>query len=333
MKKILAMLIAAVMLLALAGLPAVASSSNIPYFYLEGPSTAKAGDTITVKLFVSGEYQAHTLNMRVYFDNTSYRLEGKTFGDAYLEARALGGWGMCDLTQEQNAVSLGIMRMTSPMSAVGELLSMDFKVLGTASSNTDFSVTVEDFGYMPIGQTVADPIGYSTSGLSVKVTGGSGGSSTTPNPIVTPKPGNTPGTNPGGNTAAPTQDNSSRMTPAPGTTEIPSPTQPNVTEKPDEPSLTESDDPVLSEEPASSELPDASGEPEESLQPEETGEAATDEPGSSEGAEPTDPAHTDPTRKHNATGWLIAGGAVVLAGAAAICAAAVKRSKKRKETK
>lgn len=318
MKKIFALVITAAMLLAMAAIPASASQSGAPLFYLEGPSTAKAGSTINVTLLVKGEYMAHTLNLRVFFDNTSYRLVGKTFGDAYREAISDGGWGICELNMEHNAVSLGIMMISSPMSVQGELVKFDFEVLGTASPETEFQIIVEGFGYMPIGQSTATELAYNVSGLKVKVTGGTG-SGTTPNPIVTPKPGGAivtpaptvPGANPGktDNPNPPDGSDAPRDTRAPDSTTDPNHTPPAPTEavQPTEPSGDATDDPNASAEPAVSGDPDASAEP-----------AGSEEPG-----------HEEPKKSSN-TGLIVGLCAVAAAGIAALCTVLAKRSGKKK---
>ena len=329
MKKIFAMLVTAAMLLALFAVSSVSASSSVPRFYLEGPSTAKAGDTITVKLLVSGDYQAHTLNLRVYFDNTSYSLKGKTFGEAYQEATSNGGWGMCELNKQKNAVSLGIMMISEPMSSEGELVSFDFDVLGTASENTEFLVTIEDFGFMPVGQSVASPIDYTTSGLTVKVTGGTG-SGTTPNPIVTPKPGGNTGTNPG-NSAAPTatQNNTSRETPAPGTNEPAGTTPKPAADNMNDPNVTETaENPVETAEPGTT---DAAGE---TLAPGETEEPGSSaEPEGSETADASENPGEDPADKGGKVkpGAIVAICAAVIAAAAALVTVLTKRGKRKEK--
>lgn len=184
MKRFIAML--AVLLLVAAAVPAFAAPGSAK-LTLTGPSSAKVGDTVTVALDVSGEYQAHTFNIRVVYDNTSFRYLSKKTGEAYDAAVSGGGYGLIEPALSGNAISVGFIMFTAPMSAEGRLVELSFEVLPTAAKEANFVVYVENFGYMPIGQTNDTPVSYTTQDCIVKLSGGSG-VSTTLHPQKSPEP-------------------------------------------------------------------------------------------------------------------------------------------------
>lgn len=203
MKRILTALLAAALLLALVSFPAAAAGTA--RFTLSGPSTARPGDTITVTLSVQGQYSAHTLDLRVFFDNTSFRYKSQTNGSALDQA---GGMVISDINSEGNAVSLGVLMVMNPMTVQGELLKMTFEVLSTASPRPAFTIGVQKFSYLPVGDTVETPVTFTTSDLTVAISGGTGSGTTnppsmTPTPIQTPKP-KTPAPTPKPKTPGPT---------------------------------------------------------------------------------------------------------------------------------
>lgn len=182
MKKIIALLAAAVLLLSIAAVPAAAS--GVPRFYLEGPASARPGDTITVSLNVSGQYDAHVLNLMIFFDNTSFRFKSSVNGSA-LDGLT-GALQSSGLHKDGNAVSFGVLMPSDPLTVQGELLKITFEVLSSASPNPVFTIGMNQFSNIPINGSET-PIPYSVSDLSISINGGSG-SGTTPAPAVTPKP-------------------------------------------------------------------------------------------------------------------------------------------------
>ncbi len=184
MKRIIAML--AALLLIAAAVPAFAAPGSAR-LTLTGPSSAKVGDTVTVALDVSGEYQAHTFNIRVVYDNTSFRYLSKKTGEAYDAAVSGGGYGLIEPALSGNAISVGFIMFTAPMSAEGRLVELSFEVLPTAANEANFVVYVENFGYMPLGQTNDTPVSYTTQDCSIRLSGGTG-VSTTLHPHESPVP-------------------------------------------------------------------------------------------------------------------------------------------------
>ena len=306
MKKFFAMLMVCLMLAALAA--PCASASGVVRFYIEGPSSAKVGDTFEISVKVSGSYQAHIINLTVSFNKTAVSYKGNTKGPVYLSAMNDGGMCACDVTMSGDAVSIAILMPIDPLSAEGEIVKLSFEVLSTAGSKAKFGLTAEEFGYMPIGQTDMTTIAHSDQGLDVKISGGSG---TSPTSV----PG--PGDHGSASTQQPSQtDGSGKATPTP-TADPKATPDPNATE---EPAVT--DEPVVTEEPTPESTETVETElPTEEATIEPTAEA-TEEPGGDE----------EPTRSGLGTKILLgAGGCAIIAGLVTLIVLLAKRSKKEKE--
>lgn len=326
MKKI-ALILAALMLLTFAAIPA--SASGGARFYLTGDTSAKVGDTVKVTLHIDGEFAAHIINLSVFFDNTSLRYVGKKNKDAYNAAIGVGGYPLSSINPDGNAIAVGLMMLTDPATEPGEFIEFTFEVLSTASPEASFTILVDEFEYMPVGAVNSEPIPYTAEPFSIHITGGTGTGTTpaptsrpeaTPKPTATPKAMNTPGpanTPKPGETTGPanTDDNNTRRTegteptPAPGETAGPG----------------ESADPGATEDPNSTagpteNLPETSGEPgnaEFSPAPDNAKEISTESP------------HDPGTASERAlkTG-LIAGGSLLLLALCALVVILIAKKKK-----
>lgn len=191
MKKTIIAVLCAVLLASVCAFPVFASS--VPHFFLKGPSSVNAGDELEIIVNVEGEYEAHLMNLRIEFDKNSFQYLGKKNGDAYNELVEEGAIGTCDITLDGKAVSFAVMMLTDPTSVEGELVKLKFKALSSAGDKTGFKLIVDEFGYMPVGQSNATDIECTASGLSVSVSGGSATTPTEPAsstpPIGKPTPG------------------------------------------------------------------------------------------------------------------------------------------------
>lgn len=319
MKKLIA-LIAALVLIA-AAVPAFAAPGAAK-LTLTGPSAAKVGDTVTVALDISGEYQAHTFNIRVVYDNTSFSYSGYRSGEAYDSSVALGGYGLIQPALSGNAISVGIIMFTAPMTAEGRICELDFTVLSTAAKEANFVVYVEDFGYMPLGETDDTPISFTTQDLTVKLSGGTG-VSTTLHPHVSAAP--TPVAD---NTPVPPDGNDKNV---PSPTKATNPTEGNGSNPavtiptPDPYEGKETDKPAESGEPAdATELPE--GVTEAPVDATELPEGVTEAPAASEsGSTPDDPG----TRTDAPKTGLYIGIGILCAAVIALAAVLIARKAKK----
>lgn len=176
MKRIFSIIIAAVLLLALAAMPA--SADRKPRFFLTGPASAGVGDTITVSLNIEGDFTANIFNIKVNFDPTALRYVSNTPGNAST------GTVMCDITYDGKAVSYGSMMASGATSTEGVLTAITFEVLSTAPSSTDLSITVSEFKFLDQNDFHATQLDCTADGLTIAL---SGGNPAGPTPV--PQPG------------------------------------------------------------------------------------------------------------------------------------------------
>ena len=326
MKKI-ALILAALMLLTFAAIPA--SASGGARFYLTGDTSAKVGDTVKVTLHIDGEFAAHIINLSVFFDNTSLRYVGKKNKDAYNAAIGVGGYPLSSINPDGNAIAVGLMMLTDPATEPGEFIEFTFEVLSTASPEASFTILVDQFGYMPVGAVNSEPIPYTAEPFSIHITGSTGTGTTpaptsrpeaTPKPTATPKPINTPGP---------------ANTPKPGETTGPANTDDNNTRRTEgtepTPAPGETAGPGESADPGATEDPNSTAGPTENL-PETSGE-----PGNAEFSEAPDNAKETSTESRHDTGTaseralktgLIAGGSLLLLALCALVVILIAKKKK-----
>ena len=197
-----------ILLLTLALLPSAVAEGPVA-FYVDAPSEAKAGDTLTVRVSLTGEYEAHILNMRLNYDPKSLEYVSVTRGEV-LQAAAMG-MAICEKAEDKPFISVGILMYGDPIHAEGVIFEAVFTVLSGASSSTKLELEVTEFGYLPITATVAQPVENTVENATVKISGGSGGAQLTPEATVRPISGPTESAV---TTPAPTEAGSEDATPA-----------------------------------------------------------------------------------------------------------------------
>lgn len=184
-----------------------AFAAGTPRFYVEAPSSAKVGDTITVSVKLSGEYTAHLITLHFSYDPNSFEYVSHKRGEV-LAAASEYGMAICEKAADRPVISVGVLYAGEDgLSAEGTIVEAKFKVLSTASGSPAFTLEVPEFGYMPLSATTSTPIQHTVENASVSISGGSGAAPTnTPVPVP-------------GQTTAP------HATTAPGITEVPSATE------------------------------------------------------------------------------------------------------------
>ena len=80
MKKFLAMLVAAMMVLSLVAIP-VFADGEVVFAVENAPATATPGNEITVDLTVNGTFEAHVLNMQFNYNADAFEYVSHTRGD------------------------------------------------------------------------------------------------------------------------------------------------------------------------------------------------------------------------------------------------------------
>ena len=189
MKKFLAMLVAAMMVLSLVAIPVLADG-EVVFAVENAPATATPGDEITVNLTVNGTFEAHVLNMQFNYNADAFEYVSHTRGDVLNQIIDLGGTQLVDATTIPGSMRLGVMMPTAAFTQSGTICSVTLRVKeGAANGASDLALVITEFKNFPTGGQ-ATPIANVVNNATVTITGGSEPTPVPPteNP-VTPAPG------------------------------------------------------------------------------------------------------------------------------------------------
>lgn len=217
--------------------PAVFAGGGPVVFSMNSVENVSPGESFTVTLSISGEYEAHGMNLSIEFDPNSMTLESCDQGDYLDEARANSGLVVLDETTLAHAgkIKLAVAMPLDPATGSGEVLIMKFHVNEGVTVNQQVIMVIHEFIYMPLSDKTGTDVPFSTRNSIITLNGGTtpdGGynegddgignnipssPSQPPEPtpgsnIATPAPLNTPA--PDGGTAQP----GSKATTSPNTT-------------------------------------------------------------------------------------------------------------------
>ena len=193
MKKFLAMLVAAMMVLSLVAIP-VFADGEVVFAVENAPATATPGDEITVNLTVNGTFEAHVLNMQFNYNADAFEYVSHTRGDVLNQIIDLGGTQLVDATTIPGSMRLGVMMPTAAFTQSGTICSVTLRVKeGAANGASDLALVITEFKNFPTGGQ-ATPIANVVNNATVTITGGSEPTPVPPteNP-VTPEPGTVTG--------------------------------------------------------------------------------------------------------------------------------------------
>ena len=146
-------------------------------FVMGSKENVAPGSEITLPFTISGDYEAHLLNVALNYDPAVLTLIGFENGEVLnsVEDAII----VVDTETVPGSIRLGVVMPTDGMTAEGVIANLKFKVSDKFTEPTVIEVVVSEFGYMPVGAANAEPIPFTaTNGI---VTPGSVG----PNPPVT----------------------------------------------------------------------------------------------------------------------------------------------------
>lgn len=318
MKRIFS-LIAAALLAALTIVPTIANAEGGKViFSMNSVDNVSPGESFTITLSISGEYEAHGMALSIEYDPNSMTLESCDQG-AYLDGlRAKNGVPLLDseTLASEGKIKLGVMMPMDGATGSGDVLVMKFHVNEGVTVNQQVIMIIQEFIYMPLLDANGQPnmqgtdIPFSTRNSIITLNGGA-----TPDTgynegddgignNLSSSPSQAPDPTPGGsaNTHAP------HFTPAPGTT--PAPNSARQTSEPDATHQVASE----SESPAPA-SPDESGEP--TGAPEGSESADPNASGDPENMDKTEDTEKTEKKKGSALPYIIGAAAVGLAGGAA----------------
>ena len=172
MKKFLAMLVAAMMVLSLVAIP-VFADGEVVFAVENAPATATPGNEITVDLTVNGTFEAHVLNMQFNYNADAFEYVSHTRGDVLNQIIDLGGTQLVDATTIPGSMRLGVMMPTAAFTQSGTICSVTLRVKeGAANGASDLALVITEFKNFPTGGQ-ATPIANVVNNATVTITGGS----------------------------------------------------------------------------------------------------------------------------------------------------------------
>ena len=172
MKKFLAMLVAAMMVLSLVAIP-VFADGEVVFAVENAPATATPGTEITVNLTVNGTFEAHVLNMQFNYNADAFEYVSHTRGDVLNQIIDLGGTQLVDATTIPGSMRLGVMMPTAAFTQSGTICSVTLRVKeGAANGASDLALVITEFKNFPTGGQ-ATPIANVVNNATVTITGGS----------------------------------------------------------------------------------------------------------------------------------------------------------------
>ena len=172
MKKFLAMLVAAMMVLSLVAIPVLADG-EVVFAVENAPATATPGDEITVNLTVNGTFGAHVLNMQFNYNADACEYVSHTRGDVLNQIIDLGGTQLVDATTIPGSMRLGVMLPPAAVTQRGTICSVTLRVKeGAANGASELALVITEFKNFPTGGQ-ATPIANVVNNATVTITGGS----------------------------------------------------------------------------------------------------------------------------------------------------------------
>lgn len=178
MKRLISMLtaIAVLILSAVFVLPAAAASEyGTANFTLSDVDNVNPGESFTVTLHISGDYQAHGMNLSLEYDPTCMVLESCEYGDYMAAITAAGNLVTVDNSTLSNSgmIKIGIMCPINAATGEGDMLIMHFHVKEGVEVNQQVIMIVTELIYLPLGSMTSDDVAFTTDNAIITLANGS----------------------------------------------------------------------------------------------------------------------------------------------------------------
>ncbi|MBQ7061232.1 MAG: endonuclease, partial [Clostridia bacterium] len=148
-----------------------------PVYISLGSAAAEPGDQVRIPLTVSGEYEAHSIGVRLSYNSEYVSIDSVTRGE-------LVGEGMIftPASAGEGVYSIGVACPNDPVSGSGVLAYIDITISASCTEDQQIGLMVNEFIYLPAGTTEGEAISNIPSGgvITVSVPG--------PEPTATPEP-------------------------------------------------------------------------------------------------------------------------------------------------
>ena len=171
MKRFLAMLVAVLMALSLVTIPVTAEKDPEPEaVFTAGSATAEPGESFDLSIDVSGEYEAHTLNMQVNYDQDALTIDSIDWGTVLNSVQ--GAMVIVDSTTIPGSVRIGMICPSDGVTEQGQIVNIHFTVADDAEAGEyPVELVIVNFDYLPAGETIADPYETAVQNGVVTVSG------------------------------------------------------------------------------------------------------------------------------------------------------------------
>lgn len=201
-------------------------------FSMNDVDNAKPGDTITVTLSISGDYQANGMNLSIEYDPSGLTLESVTKGPFLKKASEDGCIVILngDDLADHGKIKLGLVSVVDPIKGSGDMFTMTFKVNSGVTVNQQVIMVIHEFVYLPLSSTTEVDIPFETNNSTITLVNGSD-----------PLHGYNPGETGIGNNRSSSPSHAPAVTPSGDPANTPESTEPGNTDDSgltDEPELT-----------------------------------------------------------------------------------------------
>ena len=171
MKRFLAMLVAVLMALSLVTIPVTAEKDPEPEaVFTAGSATAEPGESFDLSIDVSGEYEAHTLNMQVNYDQDALTIDSIDWGTVLNSVQ--GAMVIVDSTTIPGSVRIGMICPSDGVTEQGQIVNIHFTVADDAEAGEyPVELVIVNFDHLPAGETIADPYETAVQNGVVTVSG------------------------------------------------------------------------------------------------------------------------------------------------------------------
>ena len=122
------------------------------FYVMPEEQDAMPGDTITFDVMVEGEFEAHTLNLQLNYDQNVFTIQSVTNGEVANQMSSLGGVAYADYTTIPGSIRFGAMMPTDGFTANGVIFTVT-AVISDDAAEGDYELTpvVTEFDYAPVG--------------------------------------------------------------------------------------------------------------------------------------------------------------------------------------
>ena len=152
-----------------------------------GSAEAAAGAEVTVDFTVAGDYEAHTMNVFLNYNADVLTVVGVDYGEVLADAQMnLGALVVVDYETMPGSIRIGAAMPNDGITMEGTVLSVTFAVSAEFTEAEEIEVIVNEFGYCPVGETVAQQIPATTVNGVITPVGIEPTPEPTPEPTVEP---------------------------------------------------------------------------------------------------------------------------------------------------